>query len=359
MSALRIRLPPFMSSSTLSPRTAVHKPGLVRLAAVATACVPVLPMLLGARTTSIGAGMIFKTWPFSNGSLNPPGWLDDPAQFAEHAHRLSAGLVGLMTVTLAVLVWRTEARAWLRQLAIFAAGLVLVQAVVGGLRVLLDDRHLNLLTPSVGRLFAMLHACLAQIFFCALLAIALSLSRAWNERAVVSVGRRLRQLGVVCCVLLLVQLVVAAVMRHLFAGLAIPTFPAATPDGGLLPAGWDFNVGLNFFHTRVLAGLLSVALPWLAAAVWRDRAAGVGMKRTAVALVALLITQITLGAEIIWRLREPDLTTAHVVVGACTLATTFGITWWAHRETIEKNTMPAPAALAAPARGEGGAVLPA
>ncbi len=331
-------------------RTAGHQPALARFALLAAVCVPVLPVLLGARTTSIGAGMIFKTWPFSNGSLNPPGWIDDPAQFAEHAHRLSAGFVGLLAVALSCWVWRTDARAWLRRLTYFSVGLWLAQAVVGGLRVLLDENHLNLFTPSVGRLFAMLHACLAQVFFCTLLAIALSLSRAWTETPAAPVSRGLRRLGLACCLLLLVQLIVAAVLRHIFAGLAIATFPLATPDGGLLPAAWNFEISLNFIHTRVLATLLAVALPWFAVAIWRDPAAGAGMKRVAAALVGLLLTQITLGAEIIWRLRDADITTAHVVVGACTLATTFGLTWWTHRPVMARLVATGPLVAAAPAR---------
>ena len=36
---------------------------------------------------------------------------------------------------------------------------------------------------------------------------------------------------------------IAAIMRHNNAGLAIPSFPWSTPDGGLLPAVWSFKGG--------------------------------------------------------------------------------------------------------------------
>ena len=55
---------------------------------------------------------------------------------------------------------------------------------------------------------------------------------------------------------------------------------------------------------------------------------------------ALGATQITLGAFAIWQSRPPGLTTAHVVVGACTLAATFSLTWWAHRAAIERLSAP-------------------
>ena len=88
----------------------------------------------------------------------------------------------------------------------------------------------------------MLHACLAQLFVCTLIAIAISCSRPWIEPSL-RVGGGVRRTGIACCALLFVQLGIAAVMRHSFAGLAIPTFPFSTATGGLLPevgvSRWD------------------------------------------------------------------------------------------------------------------------
>ncbi len=162
-------------------RTADWQPARAWFAALGAGWVFVL-VLLGAFTTSIGAGMIFPDWPLSNGSINPDGWLTDVAMFAEHSHRLSAGLMAALTLVIAVWVWCTDARAWLRWLAVAAFALVMAQALLGGLRVLLDHLHIESIETSVGRLFAMGHAVLAQVFVCALIAIALSLSRPWMER---------------------------------------------------------------------------------------------------------------------------------------------------------------------------------
>jgi cytochrome c oxidase assembly protein subunit 15 len=313
-------------------RTSVYQPALAWFAAFGAAWVFVLVML-GAFTTSIGAGMVFPDWPLSNGTLNPAGWLQNIAMFAEHSHRLSAGVMGTITLLLAAALWRNEARGWLRRLGWLGVALVLLQAVVGGLRVLLDHQQVALIDTSMGRLFAMLHAGLAQIFVCTLLAIAAALSRPWiaGARAPAPGGAALHRLGVVCCGLLLAQLAIAAVMRHSFAGLAIPTFPL-TPEGGLVPAHWDFRVGIHFAH-RAMALVLTVALAWFAAAVWR--AAGAGLKGLAVLMVTLLALQITLGAAVIWTGRNAYYTTAHVLVGALTLAATFLLTWVLHRDALE------------------------
>ena len=321
-----------MDPTPTARRTAAYQPALALFAALGSVWVFVL-VSLGAFTTSIGAGMAFPDWPLSNGSLNPIGWLDNLSLFAEHSHRLSAGVMSTVTIILAVWLWRTESRSWLRKLGWFAVALVLAQAVVGGLRVLLDPRALPSLETSVGRLFAMLHACLAQLFVCTLIAAAVACTRGWIERPV-PVSDGLRRIGRICCVLLFIQLAIAAVLRHSFAGLAIPTFPYSTPDNHLLPAHWDFRVAIHFAH-RCMAAVLAVALLLFSFLIRRDRGSTLAMRAGASALISLLVLQIFLGAQIIWTQRTASTTTAHVLVGALTLATTFWLTWVAHRDTIE------------------------
>lgn len=322
-----------MASPQTSHRTAAHKPALAFFAAFGSAWVFLL-VALGAFTTSIGAGMAFADWPTSNGSFNPHGWLTNLAMFAEHSHRLSAGVMSTVTIILAVWLWRTEERAWLRKLAYFTVGLVLVQAVVGGLRVLYDSQQVEAVDTSLGRLFAMLHACLAQLFVCILIAISVACSKAWIVGSGPSVSDGTRRIGRLCVALLFVQLAIAAVMRHSFAGLAIPTFPASNFHGGLIPLAWNFRVGIHFAH-RVMAAILCVALPWFVFTLRGDPGATAGMRLGGLAVLILLALQVLLGAQIIWTYRAAGVTTAHVLVGALTLATTFWLTWRAHRDAIE------------------------
>lgn len=319
-----------MDALPTTRRSPKFKRGLAAFAVVGSAWVFVL-VTLGAFTTTIGAGMAFPDWPLSDGSLNPHGWLHNISMFAEHSHRLSAGLMSTITLILAFWIWRTEARGWLRKLAWGAFGLVIAQAVVGGLRVLLNPYIVDKL--SVGQLFAMVHAVLAQAFVCTLIAVAVSCTRGWIDRPVPA-SRFLRRLGVICCVLIFIQLAIAAVMRHIGAGLAIPTFPYSTADGHWLPASWNFDVGINFAH-RCMAAVLAVMLPLFAFTVRRSPAANMAMRAAASALLSLIVLQILLGAEIILTGRQPEVTTAHVLVGALTLATTFWLTWVAHRDQIE------------------------
>jgi len=317
-----------MSLINTTQRTSVYQPRLAWGTAIGGVWVFILVML-GAFTTSIGAGMIFLDWPLSNGSLNPEGWLTDMMMFAEHSHRLSAAMMAFITVGIWYAVHKYESRPWVRQVALFAVVLVFFQAFVGGLRVLLDHLHVEMVNTSMGRLFAMLHACLAQVYLCVLLAIALGLAQKWISRKDVNFGPGLLKLGRWCCGLLLLQLGIAAIMRHSYAGMAIPYFPMSTADGDLLPHFWNFRVGIHFAH-RVMAIVLTVALVWFAIKIWKSAASGEGLRKAAAWMVAMLVGQIALGAASIWSGRNPYITTGHVLLGALLLATTFGITMWVH-----------------------------
>lgn len=326
------------ASAPTARRSAAYKPGLAWFAAAAFVWIFFI-IYKGAFTTSIGAGMVFPDWPLSNGSLNPEGWLKDQDMLAEHGHRLAAGVMTILSTILAVWMHRAESRPWLRKLAWAAFALVFVQAFVGGLRVLLDHLHVEMVNTSVGRLFAMAHACLAQLFLCSVAAIAIGCSRPWIERraglrAAPSAG--LRRLAVVCMALLFAQLAIAAVMRHSFAGMAIPTFPHSTPEGDLLPRAWSFAVGIQFAH-RAMALVLTVALVALAWALWRGRSAPSAMRLGAGGLMFCLALQIFLGAATVLSGRSPYYATWHVIVGAALLVATFAITWVLHRDAIENS----------------------
>jgi cytochrome c oxidase assembly protein subunit 15 len=323
------------------PRTHSYKPGLAWFAALGSAWVFVL-VTLGAFTTTIGAGMAFADWPLSNGSVNPHGWLTEIDKFAEHSHRLSGAVMGLITIVLAVWMHRAEERAWLRRLGWWALAIVIVQGVVGGTRVVFDQLHLPGFEMSFGQMLRIPHGVLAQVYVCVLTAIAAGLSRTWIERNGGWQGRPAeltRRLGFWCLFLLLTQLWVAAAMRHNQAGMAIPTFPFSTPDDALLPATWDYRVVLQFTH-RLLAALIGLLLLAFGHCLWRERAAQPWLRRASLVPVALVVLQIWLGAQIIWTGRSITMTTAHVVTGALTLTATFLVVFLTYRDTVEDASPP-------------------
>ena len=317
-------------------RTTAYKPALAWFAAIGSAWVFVL-VALGALTTTIGAGMAFPDWPLSNGSVNPPGWLTELDKFAEHSHRLSGVVMGLVTILLAGWLHLKEERAWLRRLGWWALGIVIFQGLIGGKRVLLDTIGVPGFDMTLGQMLRLPHGMLAQVYVCVLFAIVAGLSRPWITGTVGQTSRRLRLLGGLCLFLLFLQLAVAVTMRHNYAGMVIPTFPLSTPDGALLPAHWDYRVTLQFAH-RVLAAFIGIAVAVYGHYLWREKTLHPLVRAGGFVLLVLVAVQILLGAKIIWTGRSVTMTTGHVVFGALTLATTFAVVFLTQRDMIEHPT---------------------
>ncbi len=318
-------------------RLSSHQPGLAWFAALGSAWVFVL-VALGAFTTSIGAGMAFPDWPLSNGSVNPHGWLTEIDKFAEHSHRLSGTMMGLITIVLAVWLHRAEERAWLRRLGWWALAIVVFQGVLGGTRVMFDRIHVPDFEMSFGQMLRIPHGVLAQVYVCVLFAIAAGLSRPWVNNTLGTAGSRVRRLGWWCVALVFVQLTVAATMRHNYAGMAIPTFPYSTADGALLPASWDYRVALQFAH-RVMAAVIGAGILIYGHFLFREKSLALWLRLASLLLVGLVVLQILLGAQIIWTGRSVMMTTGHVLTGALTLATTFVVAFFTYRGSIERTTI--------------------
>ena len=292
-------------------------PSLALFAKLVVAMTFVL-LFSGGHTTTSGAGMAFPDWPLSNGSLNPTGWLTNFFMFLEHSHRLTAGLVATMiAVMFAWIFWKRES---VIQGALPLAGMallgVLAQAVLGGLRVKLDPMGVGIATT-----FRVLHGCVAQIELCLLVALAALLSPAWNRIRTSEKMGGIAKLGRAAIVFVFLQLIVGATMRHLGAGLAIPTFPHAAADGSWMPKIHNAFVDLNFTHTRIGSIFVTLMLLHLGASAVRKADGDPLIARPALLLGALILAQFTLGMFVIWHIRPPRLTTLHVVNGAAVLAT--------------------------------------
>ncbi|MDP5019703.1 MAG: hypothetical protein NWP71_03215 [Opitutales bacterium] len=134
----------------------------------------VLVLQAGGFTTSIQAGMAFLDWPLSNGSINPPGWLTEIDKFAEHSHRLAATGLGLLCVVIAVAHRLRETRTVVRRAAYALVGLVVLQGMLGGLRVLLDQLNIGGDGNVKAAAFAVGHAVNAQLTLALLAFIALA-----------------------------------------------------------------------------------------------------------------------------------------------------------------------------------------
>jgi cytochrome c oxidase assembly protein subunit 15 len=275
--------------------------------------------------------MAVPDWPTTEGSwFYPIGkWLGgDWDVFLEHGHRLLAQAVGLLTIALAVALWRLDPRKGTRWLGVAAVGGVILQGTIGGLRVLGDTL-----------LLAKVHGCTGPLFFALCAAIVTLTSRRWEESTATkgpAVPRILQGLAFGLCLALYVQIFLGAQLRHVS--------PLDAP-------GW-FNVWV--WLKVIVAGLIAVGVAWLVVHVLRRaREETIIVRRTAL-LAALFFVQLVLGAttwvlnygwpmwfkDYVWQLEytvvaegglQVVTTTVHAAVGSLNLVVALSLVLWSWR----------------------------
>lgn len=283
-----------------------------------TAAATLILIFAGGLVTSTGSGLSVPDWPLSYGLLFPPmvGGI-----FYEHGHRMIAGTVAILTTILAIWTWRSERRGWVRGLAAAALGTIVLQAVLGGITVLF------LLPPAV----SVSHACLAQAFLCLVVTLATVTGQGWistRPRTTPEPRSPLVGLAVATTAIVYVQLILGAVMRHIGAGLAIPDFPLSF--GRLVPEMTSATVVIHFAHRLGAIAVFASAL-WTVSRVLTAHRHETALVRPAVLLIALVMTQVMLGAFIVWTRKAAVPTTAHVATGAAVLATSLVLALRAYR----------------------------
>lgn len=238
--------------------------------------------------TSTGSGLAVPDWPLSYGTLFPPmvGGV-----FYEHSHRMVAALVGALTLCLMIWLFVAEERRWVRYLGLAAFAMVVAQGILGGLTVLFF-----LPLP-----ISLSHAVLAQTFFIFTILIAYSQSaeRKLSESDPKQVTPKALKFSFLFVLLVYIQLILGAWMRH------------AGPDPAI-PAP------LFFIH---LLGAVGIAV--MAFCLNRE---GVRFYRndhrtmfTFYLLDTLILAQWVLGLCAVLPQRIPTVTSFHVAMGAAVL----------------------------------------
>ena len=163
---------------------------------------------VGGLVTTYDAGMAVPDWPGTYGYnllLYPwQSWIAAPWDlFIEHGHRLLGAAAGIVSIALVAAVLLTDRRRWLIFAACGALALVILQGVLGGARVLLDER-----------MAAMLHGCLGPLFFAYVGALAVACSPL-APRADIQRGGKLVRAAAITAALAYAQLVLGALVRHI------------------------------------------------------------------------------------------------------------------------------------------------
>jgi len=279
----------------------------------------------GAFVTSINAGMAVPDWPTSFNSYDPfnpwPNWWTVTPVLAEHGHRLLGALVGFLTLSLAIWTWFAESRSWMKKVGIGALVLVILQGVLGGLRVMWVSLDL-----------AVVHASVAQLFFALLASMIVFTSRSWlqeptspNEYFPFSDVKRL---SILAPVLVFIQIFLGALLRH--------------PGTGIDPLFVGLHLGWAFVATSLLVVF------WSRLRTVPDYARRVRFLSSV--MLGVLIVQVSLGLfAYLVLLDESGLVkasnvqvisnTGHMVVGALLFASTVATSVLCRRYQFLENQM--------------------
>ena len=289
--------------------------------------------------TSKGVGLAVPDWPTTFGYnmfLFPVSkWIG--GVLFEHTHRLIASTVGFLTIILAIWLWRIEDRQSVKTLGLIAVAGVILQGILGGLRV-------TMLQDQIG----IFHACLAQAFLALIVLIAIVTTNFWRSFVPVDVGPRrvapIKKLAIATTIAIYLQLALGATMRHQHKDLAILDFPTA--NGAWIPDtsatalakinAWRdarafsdvdaFQIWLQMAH-RFLAVLIGIAVLAFCVRALGGASHVSALRRLSIFWVVLFFLQFTLGAWTIWSNKAADVATTHVAVGAIMLS--FGVSAWA------------------------------
>ncbi|WP_143714781.1 heme o synthase [Thermomicrobium roseum] len=269
----------------------------IRWLALAVAIAGYLLIVIGGTVRVTGAGLgCGPEWPLCNGRL-VPGW--DLLAWIEYVHRLIALAVILLTGAVAVASWRARSPdRWMVRLPLIAAGLVLVQAMLGAITVW---THLEAAVVA-------LHLGVALSY----LAVALVLAfRTWFP-ALARVARRspLRPWLVAALGAVFLLMLSGAYTAKRGAGFACPEWPFC--GGFWIPTGWT-NVDVHLTHRLIalVAVLLVAGVAWKARRVRGESRWAVGL---ATAAAVLMVAQVFVGAANIWFRLHPAVSVAHLAV---------------------------------------------
>jgi protoheme IX farnesyltransferase len=280
---------------------------LVRGLAVATAAATFLLILVGGLVHGTGSSLACPDWPTCYGTMMPK-MVGGVA--VEHSHRLAAGVVVILTAVLAGAVTGSlvPAHRALRRVAWLAVALVMVQALLGGITVLL----------RLPTLVSTLHTATSLLFFATTFYLAM---RSGRDSGRAPLPDRAVHVAIIAMVAVYFQMVLGGLVRHSGAALACLDVPLCR--GSLWPEAHP-TVLVQALHR--LGAIAVAALVAISSAVtWRAARGRPVLRALALIAPALVIVQIWLGLRAVTTFLDLATVEAHLGVATALFATQMGI----------------------------------
>lgn len=353
------------------PSRAFHRYALFTLA------VGVVLIWWGAAVTTEDVGLAVPDWPLCYGKINPEGWYKVPALLLEHGHRWIATTIGFLVLGMylwqfakfksgavegvgiilcsfgflvlifmgsvataafigslgflwLVLKWYSQRWPLLRGLTTLALLLVVLQASLGGLRVLKMSDPLGIT-----------HGTLGQLFYCLLVFIAFASSRTWSEGRLVLTFKEATQARFWSLLLFLCvfgQLILGASLRHT-QRTHLAASDILTTKGQWLPPFQPEDVFLLFAH-KYWGFTVAVLIIFVAVRARRWLITLPQIRPVATLLLFMPTVQVALGIFVILTGKSFWVTNFHVLngLGLLALSSLLVATFWGDRLCRREET---------------------
>jgi protoheme IX farnesyltransferase len=275
--------------------------------AIATAIATFILIFIGGLVHGTGSSLACPDWPTCYGTMMPRM---EGGVLIEHSHRLAAGAVGILTVTLVVMLMftATPEQRRLRPFGWLLLGLYCAQALLGGITVLL-----RLPTPV-----STAHTGTSLLFFLTILYIAARSRPVSALRAAPpALPGRAVTLAILSAVSVYFQMVLGGLVRHSGAALACTDVPLCR--GAIWPDAHP-TVLIQALHrlNALVVGSLVVAS---AVATWRGARGRQDLRALAALGPVLVVVQIALGVRAVQTFLSLAIVQSHLVVATALLAT--------------------------------------
>jgi heme A synthase len=198
---------------------------------------------------------------------------------------LGVGVLILVAVTIAEARSHSVGR-WARVFVTVVAVGVISQAMLGGLRVYLNER--------AGQELRVVHGVVAQLVFASVCLLAMMAGRAWNSLVDLVTEAPLRKLSLATVILAIVQIAFGGMLRHLDDALARRLHP-------------------------MLAFAVLILIVWTAARTFAGGEGAAALRGKAFALLATVGVQAVLGIEALLRVMAPEARYTGITVGDAAL----------------------------------------
>jgi len=288
-------------------------------------------LFLGSIVHATESSLACPDWPTCFGTMMPEM---TGGVFWEHLHRLVAGGLVLMFILATWLARKeTSDRPWIFRMSLVGLGLLLIQSLFGGLTVIY--RLPDLISTT--------HLSLAFIFLSLATVLAVATHGSTNSKSPPAIkglsrsdGTKLTVYATIAAVVVFVQSVIGALVRHTDGGMSCPDIPLCL--GQIVPPLVNIQITSHFLH-RTMAVVTSGTVIYLYA--WTKTRSEIpnNVQRLVRVAVGLLVIQLLLGVASVLTILAIPPVSLHTLVAAALLSILVGIATVGTRSNANVKTL--------------------